>query len=323
MDETQDTKEKENLEEMNQDELRDYTEQKLTEILSVLSDVALGDLTVEVPITSEDIFGSVAMGVNVMVKGLRELKTQDEEKTRLLEKTNQELEDFVYIVSHDLKAPLRAMMGFSRFLKEDYQSKLDEVGQDYVRRIVGGAERMERLINDLLELSRIGRHRNPFKESDAGELIKQAVEFVHPDPNVEVIIKDGMPAIWCDEVRIVQVFSNLISNAIKYNDQPQKVIEVGWVSRPEDGFDEFTVHDNGIGIEEKHLEKIFKIFQRLHSQDEYGGGTGVGLNIVKKIIEQHGGKIWVESSPGQGSTFHFTLRRPIDEDEITKGVWEA
>ncbi len=319
----QDTKESQNLEEMNLDELRDYTEQRLTEILSVLSDVALGDLTVEVPITSEDIFGSVAMGVNVMVKGLRELKAQDEEKTHLLEKTNQELEDFVYIVSHDLKAPLRAMMGFSRFLKEDYQSKLDEVGQDYVRRIVGGAERMERLINDLLELSRIGRHRNPFKESDSGELVKQAVEFVHPDPNVEIVIKDDMPVIWCDEVRIVQVFSNLISNAIKYNNQPQKTIEICWVSHPEDGLDEFTVHDNGIGIEEKHMEKIFRIFQRLHSQDEYGGGTGVGLNIVKKIVEQHGGKIWVQSAPGQGSTFHFTLRRPIDEDEVTKGVWEA
>lgn len=308
---------------MNLEELRDYTEQKLTEILSVLSDVALGDLTVEVPISSEDIFGSVAMGVNVMVKGLRELKAQDEEKARLLEKTNQELEDFVYIVSHDLKAPLRAMMGFSRFLKEDYQSKLDDVGQDYLRRIVEGAERMEGLINDLLELSRIGRHRNPFKEIDSSELVKQAIEFVNPDSEVGITIQDELPVIYCDEVRLVQVFSNLISNAIKYNDRTDKTIDIGCVAHPEEGFDEFTVSDNGIGIDEKYLEKIFRIFQRLHGQDEYGGGTGVGLNIVKKIVEQHGGRIWVESTPGKGSTFHFTIRRPIDEDEVSAGVWEA
>lgn len=301
---------------MNADELREYTEHKLTEILSVLSDVALGDLTVEVPVIDEDIFGSVAMGVNVMVKGLRELKAQDEEKTLLLEKVNQELEDFVYIVSHDLKAPLRAIAGLGQFLQEDYSRHLDETGQDYIKRIVKAADRMQQLIDNLLELSRIGRYRNPFTEVEALNVVRRAVAFVHPPPGVEIVIQEPMPRIFCDEVRLEQVFANLITNAIKYNDREKKRVDIGWVGHPEEGFDEFTVRDNGIGIDEKHMEKIFRIFQRLHANNAYGGGSGVGLSIVKKIVKQHGGKIWVESNPGEGSVFHFTVSRDNPDEGL-------
>jgi len=302
-------------EEMSVQELRDYTEERLAEILSVLSDVALGDLTVEASIESEDIFGSVAMGVNAMIKGLRELKEQDKEKSMLLEKSNQELEDFVYIVSHDLKAPLRAIIGFAEFLKEDYSTKLDAQGQDYIRRMVESSERMQRLINDLLELSRIGRYMNPYVKAAFDVLAKRAVEFINPPDDVEVIVADSMPEIFCDEVRIQQVLANLVTNAMKYNDKNDKKVEIGWIPRDEDGLDEFTVADNGIGIEEKHLERIFKIFQRLHTKDDYGGGTGVGLNIVKKIVEQHGGTIWVESEVGKGTCFHFTILRREEDEE--------
>ncbi len=307
--------------EMNTEELRAYTENKLADILSVLSDVALGDLTVEASVDSEDIFGSVAMGVNAMIKGLRELKAQDAEKTILLEKTNQELEDFVYIVSHDLKAPLRAITGFAQFLKEDYHDKVDEQGQDYLRRIAEGADRMHQLINDLLELSRIGRHRNPFVEIDAGELIRRTIVFVNPPEDVKIVVSDGMPAIFCDEVRLQQVFANLITNAMKYNDKDEKIIEISWAGYSENGCDEFIVRDNGIGIEEAHLDRIFKIFQRLHAKEEYGGGTGVGLNIVRKIVKQHGGKIWVESAPAEGSVFHFTVRRQDKDQTGTEEQW--
>lgn len=307
--------------EMSAEQFREYTENKLADILSVLSDVALGDLTVEATVDSEDIFGSVAMGVNAMIAGLRELNTQADEKTRLLEKTNQELEDFVYTVSHDLKAPLRAITGFAQFLKEDYETKLDEGARDYLRRIVEGADRMEQLINDLLELSRIGRHRNPFTEIDAAELVKRAVGFVHPPENVQITINEPMPTIYCDEVRIEQVLANLITNAIKYNDKKVKKIEISCVSDPDEEFDEFTVADNGIGIDANHKEKIFKIFQRLHNRDEFGGGTGVGLNIVKKIVEQHGGSIRVESTPGEGSRFHFTVKHRNKEEEEETGLW--
>jgi len=300
---------------MTVEELQEYTEERLADILSVLSDVALGDLTVEAVVESEDIFGSVAMGVNAMIKGLRELKEQDKEKSLLLERSNQELEDFVYIVSHDLKAPLRAIIGFAEFLKEDYAEKLDAQGQDYVRRMVESAERMQQLINDLLELSRIGRYKNPYVEINAGELAQRAVEFINPPDDVKVVIAEGMPGIFCDEVRIQQVLANLITNAMKYNDKKEKKIEIGWNPHDDEGLDEFTVRDNGIGIEEKYLEKIFKIFQRLHSKDEFGGGTGVGLNIVKKIVEQHGGTIWVESKVGEGTCFHFTIRRNEDSEE--------
>ncbi|MBN2379154.1 ATP-binding protein [candidate division WOR-3 bacterium] len=309
MDETL-SKEKKTLE-----ELREYTEERLADILSVLSDVALGDLTVEAAVESEDIFGSVAMGVNAMIKGLRELKEQDKEKSLLLEKSNQELEDFVYIVSHDLKAPLRAIIGFAEFLKEDYADRLDAQGQDYVRRMVESAERMQQLINDLLELSRIGRYKNPYVEVNSGDLVRKAVEFINPPDDVKITVADDMPSVFCDEVRIQQVIANLITNAMKYNDKEEKKVEICWIPHDEEGTDEFTVQDNGIGIEEKHLDKIFKIFQRLHSKDEYGGGTGVGLNIVRKIVEQHGGKIWVESKVGKGTCFHFTIRRPEDQEE--------
>ncbi|MBD3287038.1 GHKL domain-containing protein [candidate division WOR-3 bacterium] len=301
--------------EMSVQELRDYTEERLADILSVLSDVALGDLTVEAVVESEDIFGSVAMGVNAMIKGLRELKEQDKEKSMLLEKSNQELEDFVYIVSHDLKAPLRAIIGFAEFLKEDYADRLDKQGQDYVRRMVESAERMQQLINDLLELSRIGRYKNPYVEINAGELALKAVEFINPPDDVKIDIADDMPDIFCDEVRMQQVLANLITNAMKYNDKEKKKIEIAWIPNEDEDLDEFTISDNGIGIEAKHLERIFKIFQRLHTRDEYGGGTGVGLNIVKKIIEQHGGTIWVESEVGKGTCFHFTLCRG-EEDEV-------
>jgi len=312
------------LDAMSADELRDYTEDKLTDILSVLSDVALGDLTVEVPVGSNDIFGSVAMGVNVMVKGLRELKEQDEQKTRLLEKVNQELEDFVYIVSHDLKAPLRAITGFAQFLKEDYVDKLDAGAQDYITRIVNGAARMQQLINDLLELSRISRYKNPFTEVNATELVKRAVSFVHPPENVKVTVQEDMPLIYCDEVRLEQVFANLLTNAMRYNDKDEKRIDISLNPASDNGYYEFLVKDNGIGIDEKHMDRIFKIFQRLHNKDEYGGGTGVGLNLVQKIVQQHGGKIWVESKLGEGSTFHFTiLIQPSEKaDQSEEGIWE-
>ena len=128
-----------------------------------------------------------------------------------------------------------------------------------------------------------------------------------------------IPELWSDEViagyKKNLVLANLVTNAMKYNDKNDKKVEIGWIPRDEDGLDEFTVADNGIGIEEKHLERIFKIFQRLHTKDDYGGGTGVGLNIVKKIVEQHGGTIWVESEVGKGTCFHFTILRREEDEE--------
>lgn len=230
------------------------------------------------------------------------LEVRVKERTAELAKSNDALEDFVYTVSHDLKAPLRAILGFSQFLLEDYGTDLPDEGRMYVERMSASAKRMERLINDLLELSRVGRIKNPYENTDITELVNETVATLAPGDKVTVRIEGPMPNIVCDRVRIGQVFANLISNAVKYNDKEKTEITVGFEEGDADV--EFFVADNGPGIEEKYHEKIFKIFQRL-SADE--SGTGIGLALVKKIVEDHKGRIWVESEMGQGTTFKFVL----------------
>ena len=224
------------------------------------------------------------------------------ERTAELQKSNEALEDFVYTASHDLKAPLRAILGFSQFLVEDFGTRLSEEGKLYIDRMSASAKQMERLINDLLELSRVGRIKEPYEETDIEQLLSLTISTLAPDQKVSIRIEGPMPKIECERVRIGQVFANLISNSIKYNDKKHPAIIIGF----EDSGDEveFFVTDNGPGIEERHFEKIFKIFQRL-STDE--SGTGIGLALVKKIIEDHKGRIWVESEVGKGATFRFKL----------------
>ncbi|MEK9149240.1 MAG: ATP-binding protein, partial [Candidatus Desantisbacteria bacterium] len=202
---------------------------------------------------------------------------------------------------------------FSQFLLEDYADKLDETGKDYLKRLSASANRMKSLIDDLLALSRISRIKNPYTSVDANKLVKEVLKQLKPiieEKNVKVEIDDELPFIYCDEVKIKEVFHNLISNAVKYNVQKQPRIEIGIEERLVDGISQsvFFVKDNGIGIEEKYFEEIFGIFKRLHLKDEYGGGTGAGLAIVKRVITDHGGHVWVKSTPGQGSTFYFSIR---------------
>ncbi len=238
------------------------------------------------------------------------LEARVAERTAELQKSNEALEDFVYTVTHDLKAPLRAILGFSQFLKEDFGPLLPEEGQMYVNRMGQSAKRMERLINDLLELSRVGRIKNPYEETDIDKLLSETISTLAPDQKVAIMIEGPMPSIICDRVRIGQVFANLISNAIKYNDKERAEITIGFDERDHEV--EFFIKDNGPGIDERHFEKIFKIFQRL-SNDE--GGTGIGLALVKKIIENHKGKIWVESELTSGTTFRFILPK---KQELSK-----
>jgi|GEM_PF-6620054 len=233
------------------------------------------------------------------------------ERTADLQKSNEALEDFVYTASHDLKAPLRAVLGFSQFLVEDFGSMLPEEGKMYVERMSQNAKRMERLIDDLLELSRVGRIKEPYEETDIDELLNEVISTLAPGENVSIRVAGPMPHIICERVRIGEVFSNLVSNAVEYNDKEHAEITIGF----EDHVDEveFFVADNGPGIEERYFEKIFKIFQRLSSD---GSGTGVGLALVKKIIQDHKGRIWVESEVGQGTTFRFVLpKRPEKMEE--------
>ncbi|MBD3286977.1 GAF domain-containing protein, partial [candidate division WOR-3 bacterium] len=233
-----------------------------------------------------------------------------EERTAELARSNESLEDFVYTVSHDLKAPLRAILGFSQFLVEDFSDEIPKEGKMYLDRMSASAKRMERLIDDLLELSRVGRIKNPYEETDISELVEEIVTTLSPGEDVSIKIEEPLPAVICERVRIGQVFANLISNAIKYNDKERTEITVG--SEDKDDKVEFRVADNGPGIEKKYHDKIFKIFQRLSSDES---GTGIGLALVKKIIQDHKGRIWVTSEPDKGSCFRFELPKKPDVSE--------
>jgi len=231
-----------------------------------------------------------------------------EEKAKELSRANEELDAFVYNVSHDLKAPVVSLQGFSSLLVKDCEDHLDENGKMYIDRIQKNSERMGTLIDDLLELSRVGRVKGQEEMVNISDIISDAVDQLASqleERGTRLMVKGEMPAVKCDRTRIGQVFVNLISNANKFmgEDNEDPTIEVGYDE--EHGGYTFYVRDNGIGIDKEHHEIIFRIFQRLN--DIETEGTGVGLAIVKKIVENFGGKIWVDSTKGKGTTMYFTM----------------
>ena len=251
-----------------------------------------------------------SIGIVGIAKDISERKKMEEtlrDYTKKTEEINKELDDFTYIISHDLKEPLRSIDAFSKFIADDYKDKLDEQGRFYIERVRMNASRMQKLIEDLLEISRIERKKNILEEVEAEELIEEVklrMEVRIKEKNVQITIRDKLPRVYCDRVRLTEVFANLISNAIKFNDKPMPLIEIG--SSEKEGFYEFYVKDNGPGIEEQYFDKIFEIFQRLGKRED-NEGTGAGLTIVKKIVQMHKGKIWVESKVGEGTIFRFTI----------------
>ncbi|MBN3944461.1 ATP-binding protein [Nostoc sp. NMS9] len=233
-----------------------------------------------------------------------------------LQRSNEELDSFAYVASHDLKEPLRGIYNYANFLMEDYADVLNDDGIAKLQTLVRLTQRMEDLINSLLHFSRLGRAELIRQPVNLNELVQQAITtltIARPQQSeVEFRIPQPFKNVECDRAQINELFTNLISNAIKYNDKPEKWVEVGFIEenrerRVASTSVTFYVRDNGIGIPEEHLEKIFQIFRRLHGRDDFGGGTGVGLTIARKIVERHGGRIWVESTPTLGSTFYFTL----------------
>ena len=229
------------------------------------------------------------------------------ERSDELEKVNKELEDYTSIVSHDLAAPLRSIQSFTSFLIEDYGDKLDEQGRDYLERLKNSSLRMQQLIEDLLTLSRVGRRYTGVEMVDLNGLlegVKDDLKGQIDKAGAEIIIHD-LPTISTQRTWIGQLFRNLIDNALKYNESKLPRVEIEGEEREGDHL--FKVKDNSIGIEEKYLSQIFNIFERLHPQSEYGGGTGVGLAICKRIVESWGGKIWVQSKVSEGSIFYFNI----------------
>jgi len=233
-----------------------------------------------------------------------------------LARSNSELDAFAYIASHDLKEPLRGIHNYSSFLLEDYADVLNEDGATKLQTLVRLTQRMEDLIESLLHFSRLGRIELSLQKTNLNQLVNNVIDVLKislKEFQVSIVIPHELPVIECDRIQVSEVFSNLISNAIKYNNKDEKLVEIGYLNSTENSYKEldkaiiFYIKDNGIGIREKHLDTIFRIFKRLHAPNRYGGGTGAGLTIAKKIVERHGGKIWVESNYGEGSTFYFTL----------------
>ena len=300
-----------------------YTTKSITgpiqELYNGAEVIGRGNLDHRLNIKTGDEIEELAQGFNRMAGELKGLYTNLENKVKertsqlaeaneALARTNKELDDFTYIVSHDLKEPLRGVKAFTKLLIEEYSGNVDNEGKEYLKTISDSSARMTQLIEDLLNLSRIGRIKNIEPGIDLNDVLSDVQKnliYALEEKKVQLIIKPDFPKATCDRIRISEVFSNLVSNAIKYTKKDkQPVIEIGWSDKKD--FYEFYVKDNGIGIEKQYYDKIFQIFQRLHAKGEYEG-TGAGLTIVKKIVENHGGKIWVESEVGIGSTFYFTL----------------
>ncbi|MEG4352395.1 ATP-binding protein [Microcoleus sp. LAD1_D3] len=223
-----------------------------------------------------------------------------------LARSNAELEQFAYVASHDLQAPLATIASYAQLLEKRYKDQLDSQGSKFIGNIVQGCTRMQNLIDDLLEYSRVGRSRKPFTLTDCNHAVEQALANLQGaiGETQAIVTYSELPAVMGDISQLVQLFQNLVSNAIKYRHDAPPVVHITACKQEKNWF--ISVSDNGIGIAPQHQKRIFQIFQRLHTQREYSG-TGIGLAICQKIVELHGGCIWVESEPEQGSTFYFTL----------------
>lgn len=285
------------------------------------------DYTLRAEKTSADELGQLVDAFNQMLAQIGDrdtalLAAKDDLEHRVLDRTrelqaanvelqqsNRELDDFAYIASHDLKEPLRGIHNYSMFLLEDYGDRLDEGGKAKLETLTRLTRRMEVLIDSLLQFSRLGRVDLAVEDVNLDRTVAEVVDSLGINlqaEGAEVRVPRPLPTVRADRARVGEIFYNLIINAVRYNDKPRKWVEVGWL---EGDPPVFYVRDNGIGIQEKHFDSIFRIFKRLHSRDKFGGGTGAGLTIVKKIVERHSGRIWLESVPGEGTTFYFTLAK--------------
>ena len=281
----------------------------LMQLKSAVGAIAEGDFSTSINVQSKDEIGLLAESFNNMNSQLARTISELNNANASLEKANGELQDFTYIVSHDLQEPLRKVHSFGQFLMEDYRELLPEEGKDYVERMQKASLKMKELIQDLLTLSRIGTAKAEFTAVDTNKLVNEAMDdlYVAIEESEADIVVGELPAVQANRTQLKQLFENLIGNAIKYRDQERKLkIEIG--AKTQNKKVTFMIKDNGIGIEDRFFEKIFGVFQRLHHRGHYKG-TGIGLALCKKVIQTHGGKIWVESFFGTGTTFYFTMRK--------------
>ena len=281
------------------------------------------------PWLPEEVTAAVAIRQFVadqQLRTLREVQARAEALLHLnaeLERSNDELDAFAYVASHDLKEPLRGIHNYSVFLLEDYADQLDEEATQRLHTLVRLSQRMEGLIEGLLQLAKAGRAELTSENVNLNELLAEVLDLLHlrlAETSTEVTVAPDLPAVYGDRVRLMEIFNNLLTNAAKYNDRPRKHVQIGLApagTQPtgsavdSEKFHVFFVQDDGIGIDARHHDSIFKLFKRLHGQGKYGGGTGAGLAIAHRMVERQGGTIWVQSERGQGTTFFFSLPKAL------------
>jgi signal transduction histidine kinase len=289
----------------------------VTGLAQATARIATGDLSIRVQTRASGEMGQLVESFNRMaadLSGTTVSKEALEEKAAELARSNAELEQFAYVASHDLQEPLRMVASFVQLLEHRYKGKLDEEAGEFIAFAVEGATRMKKLINDLLALSRVGAGDRELRSVEAEAALEQAMGSLKEtiEANGAVITHDPLPAVVANATELAGLFARLIDNAIKFRGPEPPCIHVG-VERM-NGEVHISVRDNGMGIAPEHFDKIFRLFQRLNSRERYPG-TGIGLAECKKIVERVGGRIWVESQPGEGATFHFTVPRERRREE--------
>ena len=249
------------------------------------------------------------MGSRLDITEAKNTKTELASQTKELLRSNEELEQFAYVASHDLQEPLRMILSYVQLIQKNIEQGNTQRVDEFMNYVMDGTGRMQALINDLLQFSRVSRKGNPFTTVDLNETLKIAVSHLTAriQENNAVVTYANMPVIQGDSFQLIRLFQNLIDNAIKFKSPDRKPMIDITVEESDDNF-RFAVRDNGIGIEDKFYNRIFVIFQRLHTRNEYEG-TGIGLAVCKKIVERHGGDIWVESEKDKGTTFYFTVKK--------------
>jgi PAS domain S-box-containing protein len=271
--------------------------------------VRLDGVAVDVEVVAAPLIDQGERAILVLLRDITERKQAQaalQQTTEDLERSNRDLEQFAYVASHDLQEPLRAVGGYVKLLQHRFPETLDAKARDYIAGAVDGALRMERLITDLLAYSRVGTSGGNFAPADLGAVLDQALRNLHAgiESAQATVTHDPLPTLSVDATQIMQLFQNLIGNALKFHSESPPRIHIG-VQKKEERW-VFSVRDNGIGIDPQYSERIFQVFQRLHTRRKYPG-TGIGLAICRRIVERHGGTIWVESQAGQGSTFYFSF----------------
>lgn len=275
----------------------------ILELDAVAARAAAGDMDQQIDLDLRDELGTLARSFNTMLANLRQ-------RTQALARSNVDLEQFGYAVSHDLKEPLRSVSGFLELLKRRAGAALDDKAHGYIDRSLAGAERMRLMIEDLLAYARVSAGPRALQAVDLNQVVQDVIgglEQIMRESSADIEVGE-LPVLQGEPAHLAAVFQNLIANAIKFR-REQPLIRIS--ARAEEGQWQLSVQDNGIGIDSAQFERVFQVFQRLHGKEEYPG-TGIGLAVCKKIVERHGGRIWLESTPGECTTFHFTIPAQSD-----------